>query len=125
MGKSKTILLIEDEEILVDLYKMKFDHEGFEVITAMDGEEGLEAARKHHPDLILLDIVMPGLNGYQVLKELKKDPATKNIKVYILSNLGQVQEINQGLSDGADGYLIKANVTPSQLVEQVRKIMGQ
>lgn len=121
---SKKILLIEDEQILVELYKMKFEHEGLDLIVAMDGDEGLKMAKKEKPDLILLDIVMPGMNGYQVLEALKADETTKNIGVYILSNLGQTEEIDRGLELGADGYLIKSDITPGQLVDSVRKILA-
>ncbi len=123
MADAKKILLIEDEQILVELYQMKFENEGLNLIVAMDGEDGLMMAKKEKPDLILLDIVLPGMNGYQVLDALKADKETKNIKVYILSNLGQKEEIDQGLEGGADGYLIKANITPSQLVDSVRKVL--
>ena len=121
---SKKILLIEDEEILVDLYKFKFAKEGLKLITAFDGEEGLKLAREIKPDLILLDVVMPGIDGFQVLKELRGSSQTKDIKVYILSNLGQAEEINRGLEEGADGYIIKANITPAELVENVRRILA-
>jgi len=119
---SKKILIIEDEQYLSDLYKIKFEQEGYEVILARDGEEGLALAQNQQPDLILLDLVLPKMDGYQVLERLKDDKRTKNIKVYILSNLGQTEEINQGFKHGADGYLIKSNLTPSQLVDKIKKI---
>lgn len=118
----KKILLVEDEEYIADMYKMKFEKHGYETIVAADGEEGLKLAESRKPDLILLDLVLPRLSGFEVLKKLKENKKTKDIKVYIISNLGQNGEINHGFKDGADGYLIKSSLTPSQLVENVGKI---
>ncbi len=116
------ILIVEDEEFLSDMYKIKFGQEGYGVIVARDGLAGLEMAQKERPDLVLLDLVLPGLDGFQVLKKLKQDSATKNIKVFILSNLGQADEVDKGIKTGADGYFIKANLTPTQLLEKVNAI---
>lgn len=120
----KRILIIEDEEYLSDMYKMKFEEEGYEVIMANDGASGIKVAKKCEPDLILLDLVLPEMNGYEVLKILRADKKTKDIKIYILSNLGQNYEIKKGLESGADGYLVKANLTPTQLVENIEKIFS-
>lgn len=103
---------------------MKFEHEGYEVVVAVDGETGIEQAKKLRPDLVLLDIVLPKMNGFQVMHELRATPATKGLKVYFLSNLGQDEEIEQGMKEGADGFLIKTDVTPMQLVECVEKIFA-
>jgi CheY-like chemotaxis protein len=121
----KKLLIVEDEQYLADMYKMKFEHAGYSVRVAYDGKEGLALARQEAPDLILLDIVMPVMNGYRMLHELRRDEALKGIKTYILSNLGQADEIKEALDDGADGYLIKANLTPDQLLEEVRKAIGE
>jgi len=118
------ILIVEDEQFLLDMYKIKLEREGFDVLTAFDGEEGLQITRAEKPDLILLDIVMPKMDGYRFLKELRADPAIKDTLVYVLSNLGQAAEIKKGLEDGADAYLIKANVTPGQLVEKINKALS-
>lgn len=118
------ILIVEDEYYLAELYKMKFEHEGYEVIWAPDGEAGLDMAMKDHPDLVLLDIIMPKLNGYEVLKALRSHEVTKNLKVFMLSNLGQSDEIKDALDKGADGYFIKANLTPGQLCDNVHKILS-
>jgi len=124
MSTFKKILIIEDEEALSEMYKMKFEQEGYQVLVAPDGEEGLALAKEKKPDLILLDLVLPKMDGYKVLKELRTDEQIKNIKIYILSNLGQNGEIKKGFEDGADGYMLKANLTPSQLVKNVEKIFG-
>jgi CheY-like chemotaxis protein len=118
----KKILLVEDEAFIADMYKMKFIKEGYDITVAGDGESALELVKEKKPDLILLDLVLPKMNGFQVLEKLKQDNDTKNIKVFILSNLGQSGEIDQGYKEGADGYLIKSNLTPSQLIENIEKI---
>lgn len=113
------ILIVEDEEYLSDMYKIKFEQEGYSVVVAHDGPEGFEMVKKEKPDLTLLDLVMPGMDGFQVLAKIRKDPEASRAKVFILSNLGQSDEVNKGMSSGADGYLIKANLTPTQLLEKV------
>jgi len=118
----KKILLIEDEQFIADMYKMKFIKEGYDITVAGDGETGLELFESIKPDLVLLDLVLPKMNGFQVLEKIRADSENKNVKVFILSNLGQTGEINQGFKEGADGYLIKSNLTPSQLIQSIEKI---
>ena len=119
----KKILIIEDEVYLLEMYKMKFELEGYKVLIARDGQEGIESAVFGKPDIILLDLVMPIKDGYQVLEELKEKDETKKIPVLILSNLGQADEIKKGINNGADKYLIKANMTPNQLVREVKEAL--
>ena len=121
----KKILIVEDEDVLLDVYKMKFLQTNYQIITAMDGLAGLELARKESPDLILLDLILPKMDGYQVINELKKDKKTKKIKIYILSNLVQNKEIEKGFQEGVDGFLIKANLTPTQLLNKVNQIFAE
>ncbi|MEI6596635.1 MAG: response regulator [bacterium] len=118
------ILIVEDEEFLSDMYKIKFERAGYITVTASDGLEGFELAKKEQPDLILLDLILPRLDGFKVLAKLRQEPSTKKIKVFILSNLGQSDEVNKGMKTGADGYFIKANLTPSQLLEKVNTIFN-
>ncbi|MBI4779352.1 response regulator [Candidatus Falkowbacteria bacterium] len=118
------ILIVEDEEFLSDMYKIKFEQSGYAVIVAHDGLEGLKLAKKEQPDLVLLDLILPKLDGFKVLAKLKAEPAAKKIKVFILSNLGQSDEVSRGMKTGADGYFIKANLTPSQLLEKVNAIFN-
>ena len=120
----KKILIIEDEVYLLEMYKMKFELEGYKVLIARDGQKGIESAVSGKPDIILLDLVMPIKDGYQVLEELKEKDETKKIPVLILSNLGQADEIKKGINDGADKYLIKANMTPNQLVKEVKDALS-
>ena len=117
------ILLIEDEEMLLEMYSLKFSKEGFKIIQAKDGEEGLKIVKEEKPTLILLDIILPKLDGFAVLKELKKEETTKNFPVILLTNLGQDEDVKKGLSLGAVDYLIKANLTPTQVVEKVKEIL--
>jgi len=117
------ILIVEDEEFLSDMYKIKFEQAGYITVIAHDGLEGFEFAKKEQPDLILLDLILPKIDGFEVLEKIRVEPSTKKIKVFILSNLGQSDEINKGVKSGADGYFIKANLTPSQLLEKVEEIL--
>jgi CheY-like chemotaxis protein len=122
-NQKKKILIIEDEEFLLDIYKKKFEGLGFIVIARTDGNNCLELVKKEKVDLILLDIILPGKDGYQILEELKKDRQTSPIKVVVLSNLGQKEEIDKALKLGATDYVIKANLTPKELVEKVIKMI--
>ena len=98
--------------------------EGYQVIVAMDGEVGLNYAKTKNPDLILLDILLPKMDGFSVLKEIKADEKSKNIPVILLTNLGQKDDVSKGLELGAVDYLIKAHFKPSETVGKVRKIIG-
>jgi len=119
----KKILLIEDDTFLVDIYSTKLKKEGFDVITAMDGEEGLKKAKEESPDLILLDIVLPSIDGWEFLKKAKSQ-GLNNIKTIILSNLGQKDEVEKGLGEGVVKYLIKSHYAPSEVVDEVKKVLN-
>lgn len=124
MAKKSVILLVEDEQMLADMYKAKFTMENYETVTASNGIEGLAAARAHKPDLILLDIIMPKMDGFLTLHELKKDPALKDIPVILLTNLGQEDDIAKGRKLGATDYYVKANHSPSEIVEKIQKYLS-
>ena len=119
------ILLIEDDPFLLSMYSIKFEAEGFVVVSADDGEKGLEAAKKTDSDIILLDILMPKMNGFEVLEKLKADERTRKIPIILLTNLNQKDEIEKGLILGADDYLIKAHFMPSEVVTRIKKILGR
>ena len=119
------ILLIEDDPFLLSMYSIKFEAEGFVVVSADDGEKGLEMAKKTNSDIILLDILMPKMNGFEVLEKLKADEGTKKIPIILLTNLNQKDEIEKGLILGADDYLIKAHFMPSEVVTRIKKILGR
>lgn len=118
---AKRILLVEDDPFLIDIYTTKLREAGFEVQVAEDGEKALTLAESLKPDLVVLDIVLPNLDGWEVLRQLK----TKKLstKVVILSNLGQKDEVEKGLSLGAIKYFIKANYTPTEIVEEIKKLL--
>jgi DNA-binding response OmpR family regulator len=124
MEKEKVhILLVEDDTFLAGIYQKKFELEGFKISVADNGEKGLMDAKKKKPDIILLDILLPKLDGFSVLEKLKKDPATKMIPVILLTNLGQKDDVQKGLDAGAVDYLIKAHFKPSEIVDKVNEIL--
>jgi len=119
------ILIIEDDLFLRDLAYQKLQSAGFEAHQAADGEEGFKKIIEVKPDLVLLDIVLPGIDGFEILRRKKDNPEISSIPVVILSNLGQKEEIEQGLSLGAKDYLIKAHFTLDEIILKVKKILGQ
>lgn len=120
---TKLILLIEDDEFLRELISKKLDQEGFKVSQAVDGEEGMKMAKKESPDLVLLDLILPGIDGFEVLFLIKKDKALSQIPVIILSNLGRREDIEKGLNLGAVDYLIKAHFTPQEIIGKIREVL--
>ncbi|MGD8744245.1 MAG: response regulator [Candidatus Woesebacteria bacterium] len=119
--QTKKLLLIEDDVMLVNMYKAKFVNEGYEIESATDGKNGLALVPQVNPDLVILDLMLPRLSGIEVLEELKKDEKLKNIPVVVLTNLSEEKETQKALELGADGYLVKADLTPSQLVEKIKE----
>src|SRR3989338_3677355 len=117
------ILIIEDETSVSLLYQRAFNYEGFELITAFDGLEGLSLAKTHRPNLILLDIILPKMNGLKVLEKLKNDDKTKNIPVVILTNLNDMKEIEKAIALGAIKYITKSQYDPKQVIDIVKKII--
>jgi len=117
------VLLVEDEEFIRDLFKRQLDLSGFATDAFSNGQDGLAAISKNAYDLALLDIMLPDINGLQILQNIRQNPATKNIAVVLLTNLGQDAVIKQGFELGADGYLVKAAYTPDQIVQEVKNIM--
>ena len=121
----KKILIVEDDKFLRDLCLRKLEKNGFKVSTAFDGEEGLKKIKEEKPVLVLLDIVLPGLSGFEVLKQIKTDSQTASIPVIILSNLGQKEDIEKGMNLGAKDYIIKADNTPNEIIEKVKTVMAK
>ena len=117
------ILIIEDDPFISSMYATKFEHEGYTVATAADGELGLSMIKTEKPDLILLDILLPKMNGFEILKNSKQDPEIKDIPVILLTNLNQKNEIEQGLAMGASDYLIKAHFTPAEVIKKIQEII--
>ena len=119
----KRILLIEDDPFLTDIYTTKFKKANLEVEVATDGEEALAKLKEKTPDLVVLDLVLPRIDGWEILSKIKANPKLKNLKVVVLSNLGQKEEVEKGLKLGATKYLIKAHYTPSQVVEEIKRCL--
>ncbi len=118
------ILIIEDDKFLRDLIQQKLTKEGFLTSIAADGEEGIKVAGQEAPHLILLDLILPGVDGFEVLKRLKADAKTKSIPVIVLSNLGQKEDMDRTLKDGAEDFMVKAHFTPSEIIAKVRETLS-
>ena len=117
------VLLVEDDEMLHSMYTQKFGKEGYTVFSAYNGLEGIKQAEAEKPDIILLDIIMPKMDGFVTLKKLKDNPVTVNIPVVMLTNLGQEEDVKKGKELGADDYFIKANHTPAEIVDKVKELL--
>jgi DNA-binding response OmpR family regulator len=117
------VLIVEDDKFLRELMSQKLTKEGYEVFSAVDGEEGVKKVKEEKPDIILLDLILPGIDGFEVLTKVKEDPSVSSIPVIILSNLGQKEDIERGMKIGAPDYLIKAHFTPSEIIEKIKSII--
>lgn len=122
--RTRKILLAEDDRFLRKAAEATLRRHGFTVLAAADGEEALRLARDEPPDLILLDLIMPKLQGFEVLRVLKEDPATSPIPVIVLSNLGQDSDIQQAIDTGAAAYLVKAHLSLEDLVKRVEEALN-
>ena len=122
-NKKQTLLLVEDEKDLRDILSLKFTMEGFNVLEAENGKVGLKIALDKHPDLILLDIIMPVLSGTLMLKELQKDQWGKNVPIIFLSNLSESENIEQNLEKNVRGYFVKSDWEPDDLAILIKKIL--
>ncbi|HEX7456245.1 MAG TPA: response regulator [Candidatus Nanoarchaeia archaeon] len=119
------VLLIEDEKEVAELYKLKLTLDGYEVVIAEGGQEGLDKAFKLKPELIFLDIKMPEMDGFEVLKKLRESQETKDTPVVILSNFDEQDMVEKGLTLGANEYLIKSQFTPEEISSKVRDWVGE
>jgi CheY-like chemotaxis protein len=119
----KKILLIEDDKFLRELMNKKLITLGYDVVTAADGESGLVMIKETKPDVVLLDLILPGINGFEVLEKAKQDPDIAAIPIVILSNLGQGEDIEKGLALGAKDFLVKAHFTPQEIVNKLKSIL--
>lgn len=124
-GKTAKIklLVVEDDPFLSSLAAGRLQKEGYKVSVAADGTQALKLIAEETPDLVLLDIIMPGMNGFEVLKTMKADPAMKDISVVIFSNLGQDHEIEEGKKLGADDFLVKAKFTLKEVVDKINTLL--
>jgi two-component system, OmpR family, phosphate regulon response regulator PhoB len=119
------VLLVEDDRFLRKAADATLRQAGFRVVLAVDGEEALRQARAEIPDIILLDVIMPKVQGFEVLRELKADPTTKGIPVIVLSNLGQESDTARALQSGAAEYVVKASLSLQDLVKKVRDTLSK
>ena len=117
------VLIAEDEEVLRRMYLTRFKAEKFQVFEAVNGKEAFELAKEKKPDIIMLDIIMPLVDGFAALRKIKADETTKNIPVVMLTNLAQNGDITEGKRLGATDYLVKANLTPTEVVEKIKKVL--
>lgn len=117
--KKATILLIEDDPTLIEMYQLKFKLSGLNLLVATGGYQGLDMVKKEKPDLVLLDIRMDDLDGFEVLKRMKADPTLNDIPVYLLTNMGEKDAAEKGKRLGAEAYVMKAKLTPQEVVSLV------
>jgi len=117
----KTILIVEDEPTLQKTLSIALQQEGYEVKSALDGEIGLKLAKEIKPDLILLDLILPKIDGFEALEELKNNDITKDIPIIVLTNLESTQEIEKALVMGATTYLVKANYDLKDIIEKIKE----
>ena len=123
--RSAKILVVEDETFLVKIYAVKLKKEGFEVSIANDGEEAVKMAASVKPDLILLDLILPKMNGFEALEKIRANPDNKKTPVIVLSNLGQEEDIKRAETLGADDYLVKANFSIQDIVAKIRETLDK
>ncbi len=122
---AKKILIVEDDRFLRELITQKLIREGYDTVEAVDGEEGIKKIKEEKPDLTLLDLILPGIDGFEVLIKAKEDPLTAVIPVIILSNLGQKDDVDRGMKLGAVDYMIKAHFTPGEIISKVKSVLKE
>lgn len=121
----KKILFIEDESALQKTFSETLKQEGYEVTSALDGETGLRLAETEKPDLILLDLILPKMNGFEVIKKLQQNPATKVIPIIVLTNLEDIGDVEKAVELGATTYLVKAKYSLAEVMEKIKKTLGE
>ncbi len=119
------VLLVEDDEMLHGMYTQKFKNQGYDVVSAYNGADGVKLAESEQPDIILLDVIMPKMDGFVALKKIRKGETTAKIPVVLLTNLGQEEDVRKGRELGANDYFIKANHTPQEVVDKVKALLSQ
>jgi two-component system, response regulator len=126
MSNQKTkVAIIEDDMAIVQMYRTKFESEGYEVATAPDGITGLQLIETFQPDIILLDLMMPNMNGLDMLGRLRNQPSGKNAKVVVLTNMGDTETATKVFKMAADDYIVKAELTPKQVAERVKALLAK
>ena len=125
MADKITILIVDDDVFLLDMYSLKFKEAGFQIEVAQNGEDAIKKIKELHPGVILLDVVMPKMDGLETLRIIKKDKIAEGAKIVVLTNLGQKEDIEKGLKLGADDYIVKAHFTPTEVLNKVKALLGQ
>jgi DNA-binding response OmpR family regulator len=123
-AKKSKILFIEDDLTLASLFTMRMQAEGFEVLQAHDGDTALQSVKQFHPDLVLCDLMMPNLSGYDVIDILRNTVETANAKIVVISALSQQEDIDKALKLGADDYIVKSQVMIDDIMDRLRKLLG-
>ena len=123
MDQQKRVLLVEDDIFIAEIYALSLQKTGFKVIVAEDGEKGVQMAKENHPDLILLDLLLPKLSGLEVLKILKNDPELKDIPVIIITNFSDSESTKKSFEMGALDYLVKVNIDSNDIVQRAKEIL--
>ena len=121
--KKRKILLVEDDSMIVEMYKLRFEEEGFEVTVTEKGSEAIELASSLKPDIMLLDIILPEVDGFNILQSLKSEEKTKSLPILMLTNLAQESDKEKAISMGANDYLVKSQHTPSDVLQKVKEII--
>jgi DNA-binding response OmpR family regulator len=123
--KGKKVVLVEDDSLMSGILATHLIGEGFTVVPVTDGAQAFEHIQAEQPNIVLLDIVLPGVGGFDILQKLKQEESTKSIPVLVLSNLGSDEEIRRGTDLGAEGYLVKANSMVDEITEKVQEILNR
>lgn len=121
----ESILIIEDDKFFRDLVSKKLEKNGFEMFLAADSKEALTALEKKKPSLIISDLILPGLDGFELISIIKKDEKTKDIPLIVLSNLGQKEEVERAISLGALDFMVKVNFTPDEIVDKIKNVLSR
>lgn len=119
----KTILIIEDDDFFRELIRKKLTSKDFSFLEAVNGETGIEMMKEKKPDLVLLDLLLPNIDGFEVVTQIKSDPEISNIPIIVLSNLGQKEDIDRALKLGASDYLIKSQFDIDQVIEKITNVL--
>lgn len=118
------ILIIEDDRYISRMFEIKLGLDGLDVQVADNGRIGVEKAKEFHPDVILTDILMPEMDGFEVISQIKNNAELKSTPILIMSNLGEEDHIQKGLQLGAIGYIVKSDITPSQIIEKIKSVLN-
>jgi len=125
MAENTHVVLVEDDPFLSDLASSRIQSAGFKLTHFAAADDALEKLEEVKPDIILLDLILPGMGGFEFLEAVKKDEKFKNIPVVIISNLGSKEEIEKGMQLGATSYLVKSNTMPDDIINKVKEVVGQ